>query len=54
MISPQKESNQDAHTSVKVHAPPGGKSNFVIGGGFNDAYSHDEPTTYGKKSALNQ
>jgi hypothetical protein len=28
----------DDRTSVKVHAPPGGKSNFVIGGGFNDQY----------------
>jgi len=33
--SPSKM-NGDDRTSVKVHAPPGGKSNFVIGGGFND------------------
>ena len=26
----------DNHTSVKVHAPPGGKSNFSLGGGYNE------------------
>ena len=37
---PMHESPSKAQekSSVKVHAPPGGQSNFVIGGGFNDKY----------------
>ncbi|TNV76825.1 hypothetical protein FGO68_gene17655 [Halteria grandinella] len=36
----------DDRTSVKVHAPPGGKSNFTIGGGFADGADEN---TFGSK-----
>lgn len=38
------------NTSVKVHAPPGGKSNWSIGGGFED----HQPVNRAQKSNPNQ
>ena len=38
--SPQKNGfGSDERSSVKLHAPPGGKSSFAIGGGYNEQYS---------------
>ena len=56
VVSPTKNEGygQDERTSVRVHAPPGGKSNFSIGNAFNDNYSNDVPQSYGKQSALSQ
>ena len=38
--------HNEEKTSVKVHAPPGGKSNFSLGGGFND---EPEKNSYSSK-----
>lgn len=34
--SSENNIGETSNTSVRVHAPPGGKSNWTIGGGFED------------------
>lgn len=48
--SSENNIGETSNTSVRVHAPPGGKSNWTIGGGFEDP----APVSRAQKSNPNQ